>query len=239
MNLNYHDWSLSLDLNGGRIKELNHKGIKVFGTYQRIDGKTGNTHLCIPSFDKEGQIYDLPFHGLVRTIQWVVKSESKTSIIISSKTHPSPLYPAALYVEQEFDLENNFIHKIRVTHIEGKRVPLNISCHYYWDTPKGWKNSMLNGLSLAPKIESNGYGNLKKINSIIFPHATYQMSVTMLRSVVLWTGFKMDNAGNKLFSNDFCCIEPVIEWPHYFGTEKSILRPGEIVSSSVEIKKVE
>lgn len=238
MHILSNDWSLSLDLNGGRIKELNYKGIKVFGTYQRIDGKTGNTHLCIPSFDKEGQIHDLPFHGLIRNVQWVVKSKSKTSVIISSKTHSSPLYPAELYVEQEFNLDKNFIHKIRVTHIKGKKVPLNISCHYYWNTPKGWKNSTLNGLCLTSKIESNGYNNLKKINSIIFPHASYQMNVTVFRSVVLWTSFKVDNEGNKLFSNDFCCIEPVIEWPHYYGTEKSILRPGETVSASVEIKKV-
>jgi galactose mutarotase-like enzyme len=232
-------WSLTLNLNGGRIQELYYKGKKVLGTYDRIDGKRGNTHLCVPSFDKEGQVtYGLPFHGLVRNAQWKLKKKSKKSIIISYKTPSSALYPAQLCIKQEFSVKDSFIHKIHVTHIKGKKVPLNISCHYYWDTPKGWKKSILNDSDLPPKIESGGHLGLKKTNLIVFPHVTYQMDVDTFRSAVLWTSFKIDEKGNKLYNNNFCCIEPIIAWPNFFGSNKSILHPGETISASIRIIKV-
>lgn len=239
MNLTYYDWSLTLNLNGGRIKELSHKGIRIFGTYNRIDGKVGNTHICVPSFDKEGQEkYGLPFHGLVRNAKWGIKSQSASSIAISCVTPSSSLYPAQLSVEQEFILENSFQHVIHVTNIQGEKVPVNIACHYYWDTPQGWKTTTLNDQDVREKIETNGYTDLKKDNAIIFPHVTYQMQADNFRSAVLWTSFKTDGQENKQFSNDFCCIEPVMEWPHFFGSEKSILIPGKTVSASISIEKV-
>lgn len=239
MNLAYNNWSLTLDLNGGRIKELTHKGIRVFGTYSRIDGKVGNTHICVPSFDKEGQEkYGLPFHGLVRNTQWNIKNQSTSSIAISCKTPLSNLYPAELSVEQEFMLEKDFIHTIRITHVEGKDVPVNIACHYYWDTPQGWKMTTLNGQDVREKIETNGYTDLKKNNIVIFPRASYRMRSNNFHSAVLWTSFKGNDEGKKQFNTDFCCIEPVIQWPGYFDSEKSILSPGKTVSASISLEKV-
>ena len=236
MDLNSNNWSLLLDLNGGRIKELFYKGIKVFGTYQRLDGKVGNTHLCIPSFDKEGQErYNLPFHGLVRNTQWSVTKKSKNSITIHCTTPFSSFYSAHLSIEQEFNLEKYFIHTIHVVHIEGREVPLNIGCHYYWDTPKGWKQSLLNNQQLANHIVTNGCMKLKQENVIVFPHAQYKLTSSGFHSAVLWTSFKHNTEGNKLFNNDFCCIEPVIGWPGYFDTKESMLKMGETKVVSISL----
>ena len=48
------NWLLKIDLEGGRIYELSKEGEKILGTYERIDEKIGNTHVCIPNFAREG-----------------------------------------------------------------------------------------------------------------------------------------------------------------------------------------
>ena len=239
MELTFNNWSLFLDLDGGRIQELTHKGIKVFGTYHRIDGKIGNTHICAPSFDKEGQEkFGLAFHGYARTLQWKVEKQTADTIIISTITLSSKTYPASLKISQEFSLNEHFIHTVSLSHLSGKAVPINIGVHYYWDTPKGWGKSSLNDEPLSTNIKTNGYMNLKKINTVVFPHTTYELTSNGFRSAVLWTSLKIDGQENKLFSNDFCCIEPVLEWPHFFGSEQSILHPSETISASIRIRKV-
>ena len=239
MNLTFNNWSLALDLNGGRIQELVHKGTKVFGMYHRFDGKVGNTHICAPSFDKEGQEkFGLPFHGYARTLQWIAEKQTADTLSISTITPSSKMYPASLKISQAFSLNEYFIHTVSLSHSFGKAIPVNIGIHYYWDTPKGWEKSSLNEEQLSTDIKTNGYMNLKKTNTIVFPHAKYELTSNGFRSAVLWTSFKVDNQGNKQFNNDFCCIEPVIEWPHFFGSKQSILHPGETISASIQIKKV-
>lgn len=239
MELNSHDWYLLVDLNGGRIRELSHLGVRILGTYTRIDGKQGNTHLCIPSFDKEGmEKWNLPFHGLVRNILWTVKETTDTSIHLSCDTKPSGEYPARLHIEQEFVLGEDFIHRVHVTNLQGNAVPVNIGYHYYWDTPQGWKGTTLNNINIEKQIETNGFLTLMERNDIVFPHAKYALTSQVFGSCVLWTSFKEDKFGKKKYSDDFCCIEPVIKWPGYFGTGASFLHPGKTFSASIGIKKV-
>ena len=239
MNLQFHNWSLSLDLIGGRIQELSHEGVNVFGTYARMNGKMGNTHLCVPSFDIEGQEkYNLPFHGLVRTIPWTVKNASDSSIVISYITTPSNTYSAELSIEQTFTLKETFVHSIQVAHLRGEAVPLNIGVHYYWDTPQGWDKLSVNSQQSTEGIKSNGYMILKEKNIIEFPHASYEMKSDGFHSAALWTSFKTDESGKKSYSRDFCCIEPVIGWPGYFGSEESMMRKGEQKTVSIALEKL-
>ncbi len=236
MQISNNGWVLSLDLNGGRIQELSHKGIRIFGTYRRIDGKMGSTHICVPSFDKEGQEkYGLPFHGLVRNTSWEITKKSNAFLIISCETLPSNLYPAKLLVEQEFNLKDNFIHTVRVSNSEGRGVPANIGCHYYWDTPHGWDSAQINNEGIKNRIMTNGFMDLNEKNNIVFPHASYELTSRGFHSAVLWTSFMEEGEGNKKFSQDFCCIEPVIGWPGYFGTETSMVKAGETKTASITI----
>ncbi len=239
MDLNSNKWSLTLDLSGGRIKKLSYDGVLIFGTYKRIDGKVGNTHICAPSFDKEGEErFNLPFHGYARTLIW--DSEQIADNIIQIKTVTTSIkdYPAKLELVQRFTLGETFIHRVEVNHIDGLEVPVNIGVHYYWDTPKGWEGATLNSAQLSPYIKTNGYLDLNHESNIVFPHAKYVMKVDGLHSLMLWTSFKTDEIENKKYSNDFCCIEPIIKWPEYFGKPESFIKPHETVSVSVELQKV-
>lgn len=239
MEIHSNKWSLSIDLNGGRIKDLKFDNIPVFGTYNRIDGKMGNTHICAPSFDKEGQDkFDLPFHGQARTLIWSYEQIANNDVQLKALTSSTKSYPAKLELIQRFTLGETFKHSVEIKHIDGLEVPLNIGIHYYWDTPKGWEGTTLNSEQLAPLIKTNGYLDLKDESVITFPHAKYAMSVTGLHSAMLWTSFNTDEIENKKYSNDFCCIEPIIKWPGYFGKPESLIKPRETVSVSVELQKV-
>jgi len=239
MNISNNGWDIAVNLQGGRIEELDFKGTRVLGTYNRIDGKVGNTHVCLPSFDKEGESqYNLPFHGLVRIAQWTMTANAPNSLSISCITPSSNFYPAEFEVIQTFTLDKSFTHTVKVTHIKGRKVPLNIGYHYYWDTPNGWNGTMIQKEDRTNDIKTNGFINLQKSNSIVFPHAQYELVSHGFRSAVLWTSFKESEEKQKEFSQDFCCIEPIVQWPSYFGSEKSMIHPNETVSASVEIKKV-
>ena len=89
--------------------------------------------------------------------------------------------------------------------------------------------------NMKNKIETNGYMDLKKINTIAFPHTAYELTSDDFHSVVLWTSFKTNEEGKKIFSQDFCCIEPIIGWPGYFGTKKSILKRGKTKSVTISL----
>lgn len=239
MNIQYDDWSLTVDLDGGRIHDLFHKQTRVLGTYNRIDGKTGTTHLCAPSFDKEGQKgYLLPFHGYARTLMWSVVSQAENTVTIRAITPLSTTYPASLEILQTFTFDDVFHHEIRVIHREGEAVPLNVGIHYYWDTPRGWGGTTVNKQDVTDGIQTNRHIPLSDENIIQFPHATYALSTHGFHNAVLWTSFKGDDMNGKKYSQDFCCVEPVVGWPQYFGTPASIIEPGQTVSFSVAIRKV-
>lgn len=238
MNLSFGKWGLTIDLDGGRIKELARKGQKIFGTYNRIDGKEGNTHLCVPSFDREGsEKYGLPFHGLVRNSLWTIDGQSEDTLSLSIITKATATYPASLKVTQTFTLNDVFTHSIGISHLSGNPVPVNCGVHYYWNTPQGWDNTQINESNSKTNIETNGYVTLSEHNSIIFPHAAYQLTSHGFHNAVTWTSFKNEGK-KKIYSNDFCCIEPVVGWPDYFGSKESMLNPGETVSASIVLKKV-
>lgn len=239
MEINANKWSLSLDLDGGRIRYLKFDNIPVLGTYKRIDGKIGNTHICAPSFDKEGQEkFDLPFHGYARTLMWDCEQISDTTIQIKAVTPVTEDYPAKLELIQRFALEETFKHTVEVTSLDGSGIPVNIGIHYYWDTPKGWEGTTLNSKQIAPYIKKNEYLDLNSESIVVFPHAKYIVKADGFHSVMAWTSFIADEIGSKTYNYDFCCIEPIIGWPGYFGKPESFIKPHESVSVSVELQKV-
>ena len=226
-----------LDLQGGRILELSNREKKILGTYTRLDGKVGSTHICAPSFDKEGQDprWNLPFHGYARTLIWTVEKQTESSVTISTYTAPTPTYNALLKLSQTFTMELVFSHSVEIANIKGDAVPVNVGLHYYWDTPNGWENVKVNRKSQMTNIKENGYCDLQEVNSVEFPHATYTLTSHGFQSAALWTSFASDTKGVKQYSQDFCCIEPIIKWPGYFGSEESIIEVGKSKVVKLEI----
>lgn len=241
MNKNFKlknkNWCLDIDLQGGRIIELSYQNLKVLGTYKRLDGKVGNTHICAPSFDKEGQDpkWNLPFHGYARTLDWIVEEQTETSVTISTHTTPTPTYNAQLKLSQMFSLDDAFSHTVKVTNNKGDAVPVNVGLHYYWDTPNGWETLKINNKSQMTNVKENGYIDLEESNIIKLQHATYQLISHGFHSAALWTSFALNTNGSKKYSQDFCCIEPIVKWPGYFGSEESMLRQGATKDVKVQI----
>lgn len=234
IHLNSENWRIVLDLKGGRIVSLYHKERKVLGTYNRIDGKLGNTHVCLPNFANEGAELSLPFHGPTRNSDWKVKEKRRYSIVLSCTIPATHLYASELYIEQLFKLQDIFTHEIKVTNVKGVTVPLNIGCHYYWDTPKNWRGTQINNEDVSLKIETNGCQNISTENSFTFPHSSYTITQTGFSKVILWTGFKKEG-NQKNFDSSYCCIEPVRGDGDFFGSEESQIATGSTVSTSFQI----
>lgn len=228
-----------VDLQGGRILELSKREKKILGTYTRLDGKVGSTHICAPSFDKEGQgsQWNLPFHGYARTLDWTVEKQTENSVTISTYTTPTPTYNAQLKLSQTFTMDLVFSHSVEIANIKGDAVPVNVGLHYYWDTPNGWENVRVNHESQMTNIKENGYCDLQEVNNVEFPHATYTLTSHGFQSAALWTSFSIDTDGVRHYSQDFCCIEPIIKWPGYFGEDVSFLTEGQqkIVEISISL----
>lgn len=237
INFKNKNWSLTLDLQGGRILELSHKATKMLGTYFRLDGKVGSTHICTPSFDKEGQDlkWSLPFHGYARTLDWIVEKQTETDVTISTHTAPTPTYNALLKLSQTFIMDQVFLHSVAVENIKGNAVPVNVGLHYYWDTPQGWDDLTINNKSQMTNVKENGYCDLQKVNVIKFPLVSYTLTSHGFQSAALWTSFTTNTLGAKQYNQDFCCIEPIIKWPGYFGSKESILEVGKTKIIKLEI----
>ena len=43
IQFNFEDWELVVDLEGGRVNSLKNRGVLILGSFERIDGKRGNT----------------------------------------------------------------------------------------------------------------------------------------------------------------------------------------------------
>ncbi len=235
IRLDFLNWELTLDLKGGRIVSLYCSGQKILGTYNRADNKIGNTHVCIPNFANEGADLALPFHGPSRNSIWKVKNKRRYSIVISCDIPATDLYPAKLHIEQSFTLRDSFVHEIKVTNTKGSAVPLNIGCHYYWDTPKGWEGTMINKRIVNNQIENNGSMSLKEKNEIVFPHTTYRIEQIGFGMAVLWTGF-YEKKGEKRFDNVYCCIEPVRGRGNFFGSGASMIKEGQQTATHFKIE---
>lgn len=217
--------TLTVDLSGGRILELKSRGETVLGTFTRIDGKTGNTHLCLPNFGAEGQEkYNLPFHGYARTVNWETaggRYQLPDRLTLRCYLPPTSNYPAELEVTQEFALlPDVFRQTVTVKNLQGPPVPVNIGIHNYWQTPAKWEGARLNGEDITQKIKDNGFSPLKSDNAITFSGGvSYKLHTEGFGAAVLWTGRK-----DGRFDSAYACIEPAVAYdPGYFGSDESLL----------------
>jgi len=223
ISVNYGGWNLCVDLMGGRIKELKNGGEVILGTYQRGDGKTANTHLCLPNFANEGaEIYQLPSHGPVRNGLWKVVEQKRNSLKIEFEFEKVGIYPGRISVCQNFVLKNNlFLHRIVVKN-NGSSVPLNLGIHNYLEASSGWKGLEINGKNMDEKVEASGYVVLMNNNTIGIPGLRrLRWGVNGFKYAKLWVG----NGDNR-----YICIEPVKDKEGFIETPESVVRGGETLS---------
>lgn len=192
--------TVKLNLDGGRVENLEIEGRKILGMYQRIDGKLGSTHICVPNFGNELSEYGLPFHGYARNEKWEILEERDNFIKIKYLMESKDSYPTDLEITQTFDFEKKFIHKVGVKNVGERNAPVNIAVHYYFDMPYGWEYLKINGEDVGDIIKKDSEITAKQINEITDGKRIIFMETKNVRSLHLWSG------GNQ----NFCCIEPVM-----------------------------
>jgi len=234
---------LTIDTLGGKIVELVVDGAKILGSFPRIDGKVGATHICTPNFAGEGMTeFGLPFHGPARNMAWQVVNESEKMIEIKVTIEALEKYKTTLDVYQYFELiENEFIQKVSVINTGRSVMPVNIGIHNYFHTPNGWHGTKLNGNAIDEKIMKNLSVKIadiadsaEKISTLEIPEAkTLIIKTQGAADFVTWTGVKEGKYDNK-----YVCIEPVCWFDtKFFGTSPSLLKSGEtrIVTQTISL----
>lgn len=212
-----NDWKLTIDLNGGRIRELKYKNEIVLGTYERIDGKTGNTHVCCPNFGSEGiEKFDLPFHGPFRNLEWKLTNKNEKKIEIETIS-------LNLKVRQIFELENNFKQTIKVNNLENKPKIINLAIHNYWDANNNWQGTKLNGKKIDKLIRSDSCRTLAEENVLeINSKMKYKWGLSGFKYGQFWTSFK-EMEGQKIYDRKYFCVEPSLEIQGFLDKGKNNL----------------
>lgn len=226
ISLSHTNSELTIDPNGGRIVELILDNTPLLGTFTRIDGKQANTHICTPNFGNEGvEKYNLPPHGPGRSEMWEIISETDTTITLLYDMPKIGSYPTSLSITQVFDIsEASFIHTVEIKNTGDEMAPVNIALHYYFHTPQGWQDLMINDVKRADKIMEDTSIDAKPDNAIGIPGIKpFTLSVgDDFSKLQTWTAREEKN-GKLAYSQDFACIEPVIGTDNYFGSLESML----------------
>lgn len=223
------NWKLEIDLNGGKIVNLEKDGQQILGTFERIDGKIANTHICVPNFDQEGmEEYGLLFHGPCRNAQWKLIKESENMIRIGFEFEGTEKYLSSLLIEQEFSLGDSFRHKIRVKNTGNNEVPVNIAIHNYWASKEGWLGLKINEVDISQIVKDDDYFDTKDENIVLFPDGRkFNLNLKGFNYVRLWTARK-EEGSNTIYDQNCVGVEPSIGKGSYFGSEESMLKVGEI-----------
>lgn len=222
-----NDWNLIIDLNGGRIRELKYKKDIILGSFKRIDGKEGNTHICCPNFGGEGmEKFNLPFHGPFRNLEWKLINKNKDTIEIEAES-------LGLKIKQIFKLINGFEQVVRIFNLENKDRLANVAIHNYWDTRNSWKGTKLNGEIIDELIKSDIDRELLSVNILeILGKRKYKWSVEGFKYQRFWTAFK-ETEGEKKYDQNYICVEPSLERQGFLNTEQTNL----LINGSLEVKQ--
>jgi galactose mutarotase-like enzyme len=225
-----NNWYLKVCLNGGRASNLEKNKQKILGTFSRIDGKIGNTHLCCPNFANEGvEKYGLPFHGPSRNDEWKVSEQSENSLTIFYEMKKIGSYPGLLRLEQKYKLEECFKQTILIKNLTEDKIPVNLGIHNYFECKFGWQGIKMNGIDLSEIVKASGYVKLNNVNKIEIPgKKNINWKQTGFKYAKLWTGFKEEN-GKKVFDKDYVCIEPVRNKEGFLDTEESKIDSNKVL----------
>lgn len=221
IQLAFKEWDLVVDLDGGRIDSLKNRGILILGSFERIDGKRGNTHVCIPNFANDGvKKYGLPFHGYFRNGPWVIIQKIDNLLEIGCET-------MGMFVRQIFSVNSEYLsQRIIIENRSEEEKPINAAIHNYWASELGWQGLTLNGFDLSIGIKQSDFVNLRQLNDLDIPgKPLIKWQLSGFSYAKLWTGF-LEEGNNKIFDNNYFCIEPIMEKDeNFFGSEESMLQP--------------
>jgi len=220
-----NDWSLNIDLDGGRIRELKYKDEIILGTFLRIDGKHGNTHVCCPNFGNEGD-KDLPFHGPFRTKEWNLINKSLNNIEIET-------VDLGLRIRQVFDLRDGFEQLVVVENLGAGDRAANVAIHNYWAAEMGWQGTKLNGQIVDELIKSDISRPVLGDNVLEIPgKSVKRWNLTGFGFAQFWVSFS-ENEGQKKYDDGYVCIEPALEKQGFLDSGRNNL----IANGKIEVSQ--
>lgn len=225
-----NNWFLEVDLNGGRIVKLSKDNQKILGTFERIDGKKGNTHICTPNFANEGvERFGFIFHGPFRNAVWNLVLQNDNGLEIKCEID-------GLLMKQKFLINHEFKQEIEIQNKSEDKKRVNVAIHNYWETEFGWQGAKLNGIDITDGFRTNPEIELEKENVLEFQDKLPIIwQVENFKLTKLWTAFKEEN-GEKIYDQKYVCLEPEMEFEGFVETEKSWLESGKRINLSQSIR---
>jgi galactose mutarotase-like enzyme len=224
-----------VDLHGAR-KTLTLNGVPILIETQRADGKVGSTHPCTPNFANPENTYGLPQHGPALNADWKVLTQTEDSLTIVYSIEGGT-FPKGLKIVQTLRINNGLFEIYTVhTHAGTEPAPLIYGEHFYWDAPNSLQNMKLNEVELQDLYipPEGALLVLDEKNALqISGKPAINLEQENMPVGILWQG-KGDSS--------YVCIEPVTMNPYkdeegkpYFGSAKSMLKPGETKTAYVSI----
>lgn len=229
LEINKNNWNLKINLNGGRIEELKYGEEIILGTFERIDGKTANTHICTPNFGDEGmEQFDLPFHGPFRNGRWDLVAKTDDEIEIE-------LIINDLKVRQFFELKDSFSQKILIENLSQTPKRVNVAIHNYWEAKSGWENTKLNGKVVDKLVMSDVSQIVGEENILEIPGKSIKKwNIFGFKYGQFWTGFK-EESGKKNYDQKYVCIEPALEQQGFLDNGENNLKANGKIEVGQEI----
>ena len=230
--------SLHVEALGAKITlNLNH--IPILGSYPRGDGKQGITHPCTPIFGPDrNNLYGLKQHGMMRTEHCDIKRVADNILVSHIITDPG--YPSGISVKQIMGVERGSFSLVMVhTNLGSQEAAVNSGEHCYFDAPRGYAGTTINGRDITVLIEKNNDGipiALEETNRIQIPgKPEIELKQNGFNFAMLWVG---RNPETKKLDTDYICIEPVEGDPtgDFFGSYASMILPGQSRSAMFSLR---
>jgi galactose mutarotase-like enzyme len=202
---------------------LNHLPILI--PVNRGDGKSIMTHVCTPNFGKElNTFWGLKQHGDLRNSNLnLIKSGNNIQFTHNITDAPGK-YPDGVKANVNFSLnDTSFI--LTVTHKNTGKTPAPVNCgiHCYFNAPKSYIGTKVNGSNITKSVETTGSVNLKTENIIEIPDMPkLYLDQIGLNKAVTW----IYRSPEGKFDTNYVCIEPVEQLPTEFGKPVTLLQPG-------------
>ncbi len=220
---------------------LSLKGVSILDSFNRGDRKNGMTHPCTPVFGPDRKnLYGLKQHGNMRNELCEVKQIAESIII--SHTITDIGYPEGMIVKQIMSVEDGSFSFVMIHTNTGEiEAAVNAGQHCYFDAPKGYAGTTINGQDITSLIEDNWDGfpiDLEETNTIQIPgKPLIELKQNGFTKAMLWVG---KNPETKKIDGTYICIEPVEGDPtgDFFGSSASMIAPGQSRSAMFSLKVI-
>jgi galactose mutarotase-like enzyme len=225
--------SLSVTPMGGKFT-LMLGNTPVLVDVVRGDGKAIRTHLCTPNFGRDmSGTYGLAQHGNMRNEPCRVARTGDLSVRVTHDITDSPgRYPTGGQAAMDLTLSDGAMTvEVRHGNSGTAPIPVNAGIHCYFNAPRGYAGTKINGRDVSEFIETTGSVDLAPENIVEIPGMPrLRVKQAGFPKAVLWVG--QNDTGTK--DGTYVCIEPVEGLPDVFGSATSMIAPGTNRSGRLE-----